>query len=246
MGKNQKYHHQTKMEFDIFKKSKETTMSFLFIFNDPKLSESAKLLFHYIYSKAISDSNNDFSDNTLRQNVGITASAVKSGIKELKQRGWIKTEMVATRIGSKRSIVFDYRQIRKACPRKTGSEYELGSFKDFATNKKDKINPNAIATYVICSNHNQMFMSLRPMLYNRTLTPRSRVLFQIISSLILFKGYCFAGNNFFEEKLGVNQTTISKHLTLLENDGVIRIEYGGQRKIYFRFDELKKRFLKKV
>lgn len=246
MGKNQKYHHQTKMEFDIFKKNKETNMSFLFIFNDPKLSESAKLLFHYIYSKAISNGNNDFSDNTLIQDVGITASAVKRGMKELKQRGWIKTGMVSTRTGSKRSISIDYNQLRKACPRQPSSEYELGTFKDFAKNKKDRINPNAIATYVLCSSHSQVFMSIRPILYDRNLTPRSRILFQIISSLVLFKGYCFAGNNFFEDKLGVNQTTISKHLTLLENDGVIKIEYGGNRKIYLEFGELKKRYLKRV
>jgi hypothetical protein len=192
---------QTEKEFNVFNKNGETFMSFKFVINDPTLSDSTKILFQYVYGSAARTGYCDLSNNSLVEDAGLTGSAVKSGIKALKQKGWLKTEMISICTGSKRRISIVYHALRKACPRKN-QEYNMKHHKDFAKNKKGKFHPNAIATYVLCNNHDQMFKSIRPILYDRSLPPLARVLFQIIGSLSVKKGYCFAMNYFFTEKLG--------------------------------------------
>jgi len=245
MGKNKPHlNPQSKKEMEIFKKNGETITSYLFVINDPTLTPSAKILFQYIYYDAARTGYCDVKKSLLAKATGISEYSVKAGIKAIKLKGWIKTEMVTICTGNKRRIHIDYSAIRKACPRKEQS-LQLGQFTDFAKEKKNKINPNAIATYVLSKTHNQSGMSIKPVLFAKNLPPLSRMLFQLINSLEIFEGYCYAGNAFLEKKLGVCQSSVSDHLTILEEEKLLKITYGIKRKIFLEYDNLKKLYLKK-
>lgn len=237
---------KTKREFEIFKKSGETSMFFLFVINDPTLPDSAKILFHKIYGWAARTGYCDSSDHYLSEEANLSESSVKSGLNALKKKGWLRKEMVPTSTGSKRRISILYHALRKDCPKPDKYQgHNIGEFRGFAKNRKNYFHPNAIATYVICKKYKQTFMSIKPPLHDKRLKTRSRILFQIISSLSVLKGYCFAQNTFLRKKMNVNEGTISTHLTLLENEGLIRMTYGGKRRVYLEFDKLRKRYLKK-
>lgn len=75
-----------------------------------------------------------------------------------------------------------------------------------------------------------------PVRYDPELPPMARILYAEISSLIHFKGYCFASNDYFAGILNCSKRSICRLLGSLEERGYIRIEdaTGGKniRKVY--------------
>ncbi len=233
---------QSKKEMEIFENNRETMMYFLVIINDTTIPDSAKIVHYFVYERSLQKGYCDLTDEYIHQQTKLSPSAVKTGIKTLRQQGWITIDMIPTASGSQRRIWVSYDKIRKACPRKE-QEYEIGKFRGLA--KRTSFHPEAIATYVLCNRHNQTFKSLKPVMYDKKLKPRSKVLCEIICSLSHFKGYCFAGDRFLGAKLGVSGKTVSTHVDILENEGIIRSNHEGRRRIYMNYETLRKRYLKK-
>lgn len=233
-------------EMEIFKKSGETAMFFKFIINDPTLLDNAKILFLFIYGMSARTGYCDISDKDLSRETKLTLSGVKNGLKDLKNRGWLETEMKTISTGSQRRIKVIYHALRKSCPRKKEQGLVSGLYRGFAKDKKGKVNPEAIATYVLCARHGQMFMALLPVAFDERIKRAiPRVLLLIICSLCAQKGYCYAGNKFLYDRLGVTQSTLSAHLTLLESEGLTKMSYGRARHIYLHFENMRQRYLKK-
>jgi len=237
--------------FEIFKKNGEAFMAFVHLINDVELSSSARILFQRVYQYAARTGYCYMDNHGLCEDAGLNASAVKSSLNELRVNGWIRSEMVPYSMGHRRKIRVMYHTVRKHCPRPL--EYQtnnLGEFIGFAKDRKDKFHPNAIATYVLHKKYRQVCMSLKPILFDKRLKSRARVLFQIISSLSAIKGYCYAGNTFLGERLGVKKGSVSEYISQLVKEGLITtefVEYNSRRsrRIRLNFDELKKRYLKK-
>lgn len=60
------------------------------------------------------------------------------------------------------------------------------------------------------------------------------LLFGLIQSLALERGYCWASNKSLAKELNVEVTTIKRFLKTLKEDGFIHSEGKRQRKIYIR------------
>ncbi len=68
------------------------------------------------------------------------------------------------------------------------------------------------------------------------ISANSKILFIYISSLCCKEGYCWAGNNYLGEKLGLTKVSISRLISQLEKAELIKVEVdkkaGNQRRIY--------------
>ena len=76
-------------------------------------------------------------------------------------------------------------------------------------------------------------------LYNKGLKANEKLLYSMILSLSFQKGYCYATNNYFAEKLDANPKTVSDWISDLRDKNFIKCEYVKgenkqiiQRKIY--------------
>ena len=76
-------------------------------------------------------------------------------------------------------------------------------------------------------------------LYNKGLKANEKLLYSMILSLSFQKGYCYATNNYFTEKLDANPKTVSDWISDLRDKNFIKCEYVKgenkqiiQRKIY--------------
>lgn len=60
-----------------------------------------------------------------------------------------------------------------------------------------------------------------PVLYNKNLSDKQKLLIAVISNLSNEKGYCFASNQYLADVLGCDKLTISRHLSALEKEGYL-------------------------
>ena len=64
--------------------------------------------------------------------------------------------------------------------------------------------------------------------YNKKISANEKVLYSEIFTLSQKSGGCFASNGFFAELYGVHKTTISKWISTLKEEKLIRISYQIQ------------------
>ncbi|SEL44801.1 helix-turn-helix domain-containing protein [Parapedobacter koreensis] len=237
--------------FDVFQKNGETFMAFIHVLSGNELSSSPRILFQQIYLSACRTGHCYLDSRSLGERSGLVPSAIKSSLAELENKGWIKRKMEPNGVGHGRKISVLYHNLRKDCPKpEMYSIHHVGEFRGFAKGKKDKFHPNAVVTYILHRKYKQVCKTLTPVLFDGALKSRTRILFQIIASLSVNKGYCYAQNAFLGKLLKAKNSCVSEHISLLENEGLIRIEnheYNSRksRRIYLDDDGLKKRYLKK-
>jgi len=64
--------------------------------------------------------------------------------------------------------------------------------------------------------------------YNKKISANEKVLYSEIFTLAQKSGTCFASNGFFAELYGVHKTTISKWISTLKEEKLIRVSYQIQ------------------
>jgi DNA-binding Lrp family transcriptional regulator len=77
-------------------------------------------------------------------------------------------------------------------------------------------------------------------MHSKDLCLEEKLIYGLISGLSNKKGYCFAGNDFFEETLNIKETTVKKYIKNLEDKGFIQREihsfennpFKKERRIY--------------
>lgn len=112
-----------------------------------------------------------------------------------------------------------------------------------------KRNPQFVANYAVFSGRQETFMSLKPILCDKELSFQAKIMFQLISSLSVIEGYCYASNLWLSIKLGVSISTIKRIIRELEKSGLINsvmvpMPMGQCRRMYINFKLLRLRYLK--
>lgn len=112
------------------------------------------------------------------------------------------------------------------------------------------MNPNFRANYVVFQKAKGTFMSIKGLINDVKLTCPAKILFQIISSHSVVEGYCYASNKYLSGKLGLSQSRVKVYLRELESSELVEsrtVTMGGmnRRRIYIRFDKVRRRYLRK-
>ena len=86
-------------------------------------------------------------------------------------------------------------------------------------------------------------------LYNNDLSDKDKLVFAVISNLTHEKGYCWASNRYIAELLGCSPITISRSISKLNFNGIVKNEllkddHGTNRKIYINMSYMNKGFIK--
>lgn len=110
------------------------------------------------------------------------------------------------------------------------------------------ISPMYKANYAVFTAHKRTFMSLKDILEDGNLSCQARILFQIVSSLCVVKGYCFASNKYLCEKIKMSPSSLKRYLAELRHEQLITYvmvttHHGQDRQIHLRYDKLRRRYL---
>lgn len=113
-----------------------------------------------------------------------------------------------------------------------------------------KLNANYVASMNVFRLNGRTFQSIKDIINDVKLTPHERLLLQLIMTLSVQEGYCFASNKYLIGKLGKSASRVKIYLDKLESEGLIKREIqitgtGRRRIIFIEFHNLRKRYLRK-
>ena len=110
------------------------------------------------------------------------------------------------------------------------------------------MNANFKANYAVFVKNGRTFMAIKDMINDVNLSCQARILFQLISSHSVIEGYCYATNRYLTTKMGLSESRVKIYLKELIDAELVRTEmedtdYGKRRRIYIRFDKMRRRYL---
>ena len=112
-----------------------------------------------------------------------------------------------------------------------------------------KLNANYVASLHVFRMRGRTFQAIKDIINDVKLSPHERILLQLIMSLSVKEGYCFATNRYLSTKLGKSAPRVKVYLARLEKEGLIMTENeitrtGKRRIIHVQFHNLRKRYLR--
>lgn len=114
--------------------------------------------------------------------------------------------------------------------------------------KTIEINPNYRANWAPFKKKGLTASYITPILDDKELSFRARIMLLHIYSLSVKKGYCFALNHFFAKKLGTSISTVQRIIRELEKNEIIEVKLmdsnnGTDREIHINLRLFRRRYL---
>lgn len=115
-------------------------------------------------------------------------------------------------------------------------------------NKGQDLNPNYRANWAVFSKKGLTSSYITPILEDRGLSFKARIMLTHIYSLSAKKGYCFASNDFFAKKLGISISTVQRTIRELEQIEIVEVQLmdskiGTSREIHINLRLFRRRYM---
>lgn len=114
--------------------------------------------------------------------------------------------------------------------------------------KTININANYKANWAVFASKGLTSAYITPILEDRGLSFKARIMLTHIYSLSAKKGYCFASNDFFAKKLGISISTVQRTIRELEKIEIVEVQLmdskiGTSREIYINLRLFRRRYM---